>query len=131
MNHINLLFGRHTTKVEFAKEEAGGKATLRNQDSCIEDFGTDEIEKYIRIMAEDEQQFVVLKLPEARYGVRFVQASVNNGQICVQLGIEKKSKVKLVEKSCSEEECKKIFFAFFLTGRVECIRTYRPVKFMK
>ncbi len=118
-----------TTDISFDKVVSTGKATLENQDGRIYGFGHLEIIEYIQKIIDDTQQFITLELPEANYGIRYVQASVNYGKICVQLGLEDGANTKLVEKICSQEECQRIFLDFFDYGYVNEVEKYKPVQF--
>lgn len=131
MNLFRKLFHPKTTEVKFEKVEGGKKAILENQDGRIEKFNHTEIMEYIHKIIDDNQQFVMLELPRANYGIRYVQACVNNGKISVELGIEEDGQTRLVEKSCDEEECRKIFLEFFDWGYVNDLEKYRPVEFFQ
>lgn len=126
---LKKLFKPKTTEVLFDKVVSTGKAKLENQDGCIHEFGHLEILEYIQKILDDSQQFVTLELPEANYGVRYVQACINQGKIDVQLGLEEGNNTKLVEKTCSHEDCQKIFLEFFDYGYVNDLESYTPVQF--
>lgn len=128
-NLFKKLFKPKTTNVSFEKVARTGKAVLENQDGRINEFYHSEIIEYILKIIDDTQQFITLELSEAYYGVRYVQASVNDGKISVQLGLEDGDSTKLVEKICSQEECQRIFLDLFDYGYVNEVENYKPVQF--
>ena len=73
-------------------------------------------------------QFVTLTAPRAKEDVRFVQACMQNGSVMVQLGLEENGN-RLLEKVCSQEECIRIFLAFYQGELVPNQYEYREVSF--
>ena len=130
MSIIDVLFSR-TRTVKFEKDPPGEWITLETPDGILVDFGIDEINEAIRVTRENPDYFLMLTLPNAIYGIRYIQACECDGLMDVQLAIEKKKYVMLVEKLCDEPECRDIFAHFFDTGKVDGLRSYRPVRFVK
>ncbi len=129
MSLFSKLFKKKTTEVVFEKVEPIENATLETQNGLISNFSESDIDSCLQEMYEDVDQFVTLTLEQARYGIRYVQAcQVDNG-ITVQLGIEKDENTRLVEKVCSEEECRAIFHQFYSYGNVNDLESYKPVEF--
>lgn len=104
------------------------KATLRNQNRTLKDFGEWEILEFIRLMLEDEEQFIVLELPRTVRGVRYLQACKNSGEVCVQAGIDKGEHIELVEQSCARDDLHCLFMEFFESGTVFGLDKFRPVR---
>lgn len=126
----------------FAKTEQGreknfvaqgwpDRITLRRNDGAapreIEDPSEEELGRFLQSMYDDADQFVVLTLPEARDGIRYVQACQVPGGIIVQLGIEHKGRVTLHEKLCSREETNTVFARFLAEGIVEDRESFAEV----
>ena len=74
-----------------------------------------DIEYNLSDMFVTPDQFVVLTAPEPQNKVRYVQACTHNGEIEVELGIEKEG-TRLYYKMCTEEECIRIFLDFMRIG---------------
>lgn len=131
MGFFSNLFKKTTAEVQFEQVEHDGQTVLENQNDRLTDFSDADLEMFLDAMFEDEDQFVTLTLPEARFGVRYVQACQVDDGINVQLGIEENENTKLVEKICSVEECVDIFMQFYDTRMVSDLGTYTPVEFLR
>lgn len=102
--------------------------TLQNQERNLTDFRDIDIEDFLEDMFVRSDQFVVLTAPEARRGVRYVQACVNEGEIEVELGVESDG-TRLYYKICSQEECHRIFLDFYDGCFIPDMKEYKPVAF--
>lgn len=129
MGFFSNLFKKTTTEVQFEQVEHDGQTVLENQNDRLTNFSDVDLEMFLDAMFEDEDQFVTLTLPEARFGIRYVQACQVDDGINVQLGIEENEHTKLVEKMCSAEECEDIFMQFYDTRMVSDLETYTSVEF--
>ena len=116
-------------EVAFDVMKEGTCFTVENQDGSLADVTENDILQYIQYIVEDNQQFATLTAPKAIGGIRFVQAAVNNGEIEVEIGVEKE-KCHLYYKMCTQEECEKIFLEFFHGEFVAKMEEYKPVLFM-
>lgn len=106
---------------------------IRNQDVEItENISKSDILKYIDIMLDDPDQFVVLSAPKPIENIEFVQAALAMGRIQLQIGVmeTEAGSCKLYFKECTEEECKKSFLDFFHGNFQPDMKEYKPVKFM-
>lgn len=101
---------------------------LENQNGALFSFNDADIEFLIDDMLEDPDQFVILTAPAAVNKVRYVQASTCDKGIVVQLGIEEE-RTHLIEKICSEGECKALFLRFFKGSFEPDFSEYKPVEF--
>lgn len=130
MGFFSNLFKKTTTEVQFEQVGHDGQTVLENQNDRLTNFSDVDLEMFLDAMFEDEDQFVTLTLPEARFGIRYVQACQVDDGINVQLGIEENEHTKLVEKMCSAEECEDIFMQFYDTRMVSDLETYTSVEFL-
>ncbi len=120
---------RKTGTVKFEKDPPGQWITLETPVGVSDSFGQEDILDCIRRITEDPDFYVILTLPVATHGIRYVQACECHGIVDVQLAIEKKKYVRLVEKLCSAQECSDIFLHFYDTGEVNDLRAFRQVRF--
>ena len=128
MKLLDVIFGKART-MKFEKDPPGQWITLETPDGVLTNFGIDEITEAIRVTRKNPDYYLILTLPNAIHGIRYVQACECDGTLDVQLAIEKKKYVKLVEKLCEEPECIDIFVRFFDTGEVDDLHVYKPVLF--
>ena len=118
-----------TTDVLFKKTVCEVPWNLRTQEIDKPVSSWDIVENCLWEMFDDEEEFVTLTTADARYNIRYVQASQIDDGIIVQLGIEEGEHTKLVEKVCTEEECMKIFEEFYTSSFVQNWEKYTPVEF--
>jgi len=128
MSIFDGLF-RKTRTVKFEKDPPGEWITLETPEGMTDSFDQEDILECIRRITEDPDFYLILTLPVATHGIRYVQACECHGIVDVQLAVEKKKHVRLVEKLCSAQECADIFLHFFDTGEVDDLRTFKPVRF--
>ncbi|MCI8409897.1 MAG: hypothetical protein HFJ09_11615 [Lachnospiraceae bacterium] len=93
----------------FSKTESKKFHTLRNQESELRDYTEEDILEFLEIITEDTEEFVTLTSEKLIGEIRFVQAAVNNGEITLEIGMEKEDGTHLYEKVVSFENCKEIF----------------------
>lgn len=122
------LFKKTTTDVKFEKVVPQNEIKLENQNGVIENCSYQDVEECLQMMFEDGDQFIILSVPSARYGIRFVQACRVDQGIDVELGLEGDDQTKLICKMCSEEECRGIFREFFDTANVHDRKGYEPIR---
>lgn len=122
---------KETTDVEFEKVEYTGKMKLENNfDGPIDSPTWQQVQLYINKMMQNNEEFIVLTLSEAMYGVRYMQACDVNGEYSLELGIETDDKTKLVEKVCDKKELVERFEQFYEYGVVYDIDQFKPVSFI-
>ena len=122
---------KETTDVEFEKVEYTGKMKLENNfDGPIDSPTWQQVQLYINKMLQNNEEFIVLTLSEAMYGVRYMQACDVNGEYTLELGIETDDKTKLVEKVCDKKELVERFQQFYEYGVVHDIDQFKPVSFI-
>lgn len=122
---------KETTDVEFEKVEYTGKMKLENNfDGPIDSPTWQQVQLYINKMIQNNEEFIVLTLSEAVYGVRYMQACNVNGEYSLELGIETDDKTKLVEKVCDKKELVERFEQFYEYGVVHDINQFKPVSFI-
>lgn len=122
---------KETTDVEFEKVEYTGKMKLENNfDGPIDSPTWQQVQLYINKMLQNNEEFIVLTLSEAVYGVRYMQACDVNGEYSLELGIETDDKTKLVEKVCDKKELVERFEQFYEYGVVHDINQFKPVSFI-
>ncbi len=129
MSVFSFLRKKKTIDATFKKVEAPKERKLENQDGTVTDCSRQQVEEFLRDMFDNADQFVILTVPEARYGVRYVQACLGEEGVRVELGIEEAGHTRLVEKVCSEEECLNIFMEFYESAYVRDMKSYCPVEF--
>ncbi len=129
MSMFPFLKKKKTIDVTFKKVEALKERKLENQDRTVTDCSRQQVEEFLQDMFDDADQFVILTVPEARYGVRYVQACLGEKGVRVELGIEEADHIRLVEKVCSKDECLNIFMEFYESAYVWDIKSYCPVEF--
>ncbi len=129
MSMFPFLKKKTTTDVTFGKVEPLKERKLENQDRTVTDCSRQQVEEFLGDMFDDADQFVILTVPEARYGVRYVQACLGKKGVRVELGIEESEHIRLVEKECSEDECRNIFMEFYEFAFVRDMESYHPVEF--
>ena len=122
---------KETTDVEFEKVEYTGKMKLENNfDGPIDSPTWQQVQLYIDKMIQNNEEFIVLTLSEAMYGVRYMQACDVNGEYFLELGLETDDKTKLVEKACDKKELVERFAQFYEYGIVHDIDQFEPVSFI-
>lgn len=122
-------FFKKKEQPEFTKVE-GDVLTLENQNGCIENPTRVDLKNYLNCLFDEDDQFVTLSLPQAKDGVRFIQATFAGTKLIVQLGLEENNKTRLVEKECvTGGECTNIFYQFYDFGIVDRVSDYTPVQF--
>ena len=122
---------KETTDVDFEKVEYTGRMKLENNfDGPIDSPTWQQVQLYINKMIQNNEEFIVLTLSEAVYGVRYMQACDVNGEYFLELGIETDDKTKLVEKVCDKKELVERFAQFYEYGIVHDIDQFKPVSFI-
>ena len=122
---------KETTDVEFEKVEYTGKMKLENNfDGPIDSPTWQQVQLYINRIFQNNEEFIILTLSEAVYGVRYIQACDVNGEYSLELGIETDDKTKLVEKVCDKKELVERFQQFYEYGVVNDIHQFKPVSFI-
>ena len=122
---------KETTDVDFEKVEYTGKMKLENNfDGPIDSPTWQQVQLYINKMFQNNEEFIVLTLSQAMYGVRYMQACDVNGEYFLELGIETDDKTKLVEKVCDKKELVERFEQFYEYGVVHDIDQFKPVSFI-
>ncbi|MDE7423269.1 MAG: hypothetical protein K2N51_06215 [Lachnospiraceae bacterium] len=96
----------------FEKTEPKDYHTLRNQGDELRDYTEEDILEFLEIIMEDTDEFVTLTSENLISEIRYVQAAVNDGEITLQIGIEKEDGTHLCEKEVTYEKCKEIFLDF-------------------
>ena len=90
----------------------------------------EEVEAAIQRMLDDPEEFVILTVGDPRHGIRFIQSTrLRPGGITLELALESPQGTRLVEKTCTREECFAIFREFYNTTDVPGREQYTPVKF--
>ncbi len=103
------------------------KFELMNQDDETENVNEQRIKRFIDIMVDDSEQFVTLSASEPIENVSFVQATLTDGEIHLEIGVpEGENKNKLYYKICTKEECKSIFLEYFHNTFVPDMEEYQP-----
>ena len=115
-------------EVVFEKVKPQQGFTLENQEKKMRDIKGADIMGYLEELFLSSDEFVILTAPEAQNSVRYVQACTQDGEIEVELGIEREG-THLYYKMCSQEECSRIFFDFYGNTFVPKMEEYRPVEF--
>lgn len=120
-----------TTNVSFKPVKYTGQTTLENNfDGVINNPQWDDIDRYINLMFENDEEFVTFTLTEAVYGIRYMQACKIQGGISVQLGLEENDTTKIVEKICDEEQTINYMHGFYQFGYVDDVANFTPLKFV-
>ncbi len=122
MGYLSNLFKKN--KIQPFTELA-----LENQNGKIENVSISDLEKFLRIMLDDSDQFIILKPMKRTDNISYVQAcQLSAGKITVQVGliimISGCPRTKLVEEVCSPKECEDIFRLYFESGIVNNIDEY-------
>ena len=124
------LFRKKTDKILFDAVEGCVGNKLENQNGVKENATLGDLELFLQLMLDDPNQFVILTVQNPCYGVSYVQAArVEKNVIDVELGLEQDGKTKLVQKNCTEEECRAIMTEFFNSTYVENVDSYKPMQF--
>ena len=129
MGIFDFLKGRTTTNVRFEKDPPGEWITLETPEGVSDMVEQSDIIRCVSTMVENPDFYMILTLPNALHGIRYVQACECRGVIDVQLAVEKRDHVRLVERLCTPGECFDIFRKFYDTGEVDKRWKYRPVRF--
>ena len=99
----------------------------QNGEQAVQDWQT--VAYCLEDMLQDDNQFVTLTVGDAPYGIRYVQATLCEEGVVVELGLEEGEHTRLVEKICTAEECLAIFERFYQTAAVQDVEQYQPVAF--
>lgn len=118
-----------TTNVLFEKTVCTQPWNVRTQELDISVDSWDTIEDCLAAMLVDPDEFITLTTANAYHNIRFIQATQIKDGITVELGIEEGDHTRLVEKTCTEEECLNIFQEFFTSATVRNVEQYHPVEF--
>lgn len=129
MSFFDFLKGKTTTRVRFEKDPPGERITLETPDGIIDSVEQGDIMRCVSAITENPDYYMILTLPRSLHGIRYVQACECRGVVDVQLALEKRDYVRLVERLCTPRECFDIFCRFHDTGKVDKTWKYRPVKF--
>ena len=88
---------------------------LRNQERELYNVTMRDIREFTNIMAEGNDEFIVLYAPEKINGITFLQASRygEEDEISLQAGIMKDGKPDVMEKTASKKECLDAFTKYF------------------
>ena len=88
---------------------------LRNQERELYNVTMRDIREFTNIMAEDNDEFIVLYAPEKINGITFLQASRygEEDEISLQAGIMKDGKPDVMEKTAKKKECLDAFTKYF------------------
>ena len=113
----------------FEKTEPKEFHTLRNQENELRDYTEEDILEFLEIIMEDTEEFVTLTSEHLVKGIRFVQATVNDGEITLQIGMEKEDGTHLYEKVVTFEQCKEIFLNFHNGMWNEDLNDFEPTLF--
>ena len=100
-----------------------------NFDGHIDSPTWQQVQLYISKMIENDEEFIILTLSEAVYGVRYMQACSVKGEYSLQLGVETDDKTNLVEIVCDKKELVERFEQFYKYGFVHDIDRFKPVSF--
>ncbi|RKJ06109.1 hypothetical protein D7X87_06660 [bacterium D16-54] len=118
-----------TTNIVFENTVCTQPWNLRTQELDISVDSWDTIEDCLAKMLVDKDEFITLTTANAHRNIRFIQATQIEDGITVELGIEEGDHTRLVEKTCTEEECLNIFQEFFSSADVQDLEKYHPVEF--
>lgn len=99
-------------EVVFGKTEPKDYHRLRNQGDELRDYTEEDILDFLDMMMEDTDEFVTLTSENLISEIRFIQAAVNDGEIILQIGIEKEDGTHVCEKEVTYKKCKEIFLNF-------------------
>lgn len=113
----------------FEKTEPKEFHTLHNQENELRDYTEEDILEFLEIIMEDTEEFVTLTSENLIREIRFVQAAVNNGDITLQIGMEKEDGTHLYEKIVTFEQCKEIFLYFHNGIWNEDLNDFEPTLF--
>ncbi len=128
---FSFVVKTETTNVAFKAVKYTGQVTLENNfDGVINNPKWDDVNGYINIMLDNDEEFVTITLIEAIYGIRYMQTSKISGGITVQLGLEENNTTRLVEKICDKEQLIEYMNDFYQFGYVNDVASFKPVKFM-
>lgn len=113
------------------KKETCSRSTVRTQNEEKYADSMETVYNSLEIMFNDPEEFIVLSLEDSKvkHGIQYIQSAWTANGIVVQLGIEEKGGIKLVERFVSMIECEKIFKKFFETSEVENVKDYSDVQF--
>lgn len=115
-----------TTDITFRKLICNESRTVRTQEIEKNNPSWDMVEDCLWNMFEDDNEFVVLTVSNACDNIRYVQAAQFTHGIIVQLGIEEGNDTRLVEKPCTENQCRDIFHEFYQSSHVQNVEEYQP-----
>lgn len=126
---VTACMGIAANLVGEALTERGHKATVRegsfqssakpksfkleNQSGAIHRFTEAHIDNALQDLFCDSDQFLILEAPKPSHGIRYVQARQAQGWILLQLGMEEQGQIRLVEKLCRQEACRRVFLEFY------------------
>jgi len=121
-----------TTEVTFKNTVCDAARRVGCQSGERDVHSWEEVERAIRNMLNDPEEFVILTVGDPRHGIRFIQATrLKNGNITVELALESADGTRLVDKECSEQECLAVFREFYNTTDVPGREQYKAMEFYK
>ncbi|MCR5528730.1 MAG: hypothetical protein K6F49_05895 [Saccharofermentans sp.] len=101
--------------------------SIRNNfDGSISNPSWEQFQDYITKVEQNPQEYLVVELPTANNGIKFVQACSIAEDYPIQIGMEKDGEIALLEKVTDEIEFELIIKKFFTEGIVEGIEDYKP-----
>lgn len=106
--------------------------TLRNQERELYNVTLKDINEFTNIMAEDNNEFIVLSAPEEINGITFLQASRygDEDEISLQAGVMIDGKPDVMEKTASKKECLDVFTKYFKYKETPDLSGFTPLKWM-
>lgn len=131
------LFGKKkspktTPKVIFKNTVCQAPRQISTQSGERTISSWEEVAAAIGTMLRDPEEFVVLTAGDASHGIRFIQATqLQSGGITLELALESPEGTRLLEKTCTPEECTAIFREFYNTTNVPSQEQYTPVEFYR
>lgn len=113
------------------KKEAYSKSTVRTQNEEKYADNWETVFECLEELFNDSDEFVVLTLADdnVKHGIQYIQSAWTADGLTVQLGVEEKDGIRLVERFVSMVECENIFKRFFETSEVENVKDYSEVQF--
>lgn len=115
-------------KKSFDVVDHQGQFILRNQCEELNNCSKEDILKFIDIMINDFNEFIVLTPPSAIHKVQFIQGALVNDGIDIQLSIQKGNRCYLYHKVCNKQECIDTFIDFY-NGVIPCLDDYKLLEF--
>ena len=116
-------------EIVFEKTEPKDYHTLRNQEYELRDYTEEDILEFLEMIIKDTDEFITLTSEKLISEIRFVQAAVNDGEIILQIGLEKEDGTHVCEKEVTYEKCKEIFLNFHKGIWNEKLDDFEPTLF--